>query len=128
MKTTLFCKVKWDGEKLIPVTKADQIKFDMYLKNFKENSDFDMMLTLHDEVKSYPQLQRIHKGIREVADFSGQTFEEVKNYVKAEANLYDFSDGESELKSFAKCTKKELDSAIKVLEVFAANIDCVLTV
>lgn len=132
MKQTLFCKMKLTSEGFIPASREDQIKLELYMKQFKEGSDFEMSVSLLEAAKSYAQLKRIHAIIRELSDYTGMTYDEMKNYIKLKAGLFDYKkEGdtlEETVKSFKVCSKKELDTAIIVAEELAASIDLILSV
>jgi hypothetical protein len=132
MKQTLFCKMKYSEGTFKPASKEDEIKLNLYMKQFKDNSDFDLILSLSDAAKTYPQLQRIHAMIRELSNYTGMPFEDMKNYIKMKAGLFNYESKDSTLqdsvKSFKECTKKELDTAIIIAEEIAATMDLALSV
>lgn len=62
------------------------------------------------------QIARVHSLIRDIATESDQSASDVKKIIKERACLYTL---EEELKSFAKCSAKELDLAIAECEKLA---------
>ncbi len=72
---------------------------------------------------SYAQLSKIHKCIREISRETGNTFEQVKTEVKRKAGLFSTED---KYKSFADCSKEEVDTAINtaldIADLFGINL------
>jgi hypothetical protein len=58
---------------------------------------------------SYAQVSKVHKHIRELASYTGDSFEDMKLQVKLRAGLCNNSD----CKSFADCSKEEVSMAIQ---------------
>jgi len=70
-------------------------------------------ITEKKKQKTYPQLQKIHAIIREIADEAGYFNEDMKFELKRKIKGYDTNEnGKKHLKSFADYTKDELGDFI----------------
>lgn len=110
-------KVKFDEHgQLIPATAEDAGKLKMFFMSVKKGSMLDAFITVMDEnQKTAGQLAKVHAMIRELADFTGHSFEEMKLEIKKKAGLcYETEDGSLQQKSFAECSKAEVSGAIMV--------------
>jgi hypothetical protein len=97
------------GKKLSFKTDDDKLIYDTFVQKLPENENVSMTLETQSDSGSYAQLSKIHKCIRELAVFTGSTFEEMKDIVKMHSGLV-FSDT---VISFSSCSKEELDLVIK---------------
>jgi hypothetical protein len=85
----------------------------VYLKHFVESLEEGQEITVTYEVLnptgSYAQLSKVHKCVRELATFTGNTFEDMKLQIKIRSGLCT----SEECKSFADCSTDELSLAIQ---------------
>lgn len=95
----------------------------LFIKAIPEGSDLQVTYELVSDDKSYAQLSKVHKNIRELAAFTGHTFEEMKKLVKDKAGLINV---EGDYRSFAHCSKEELSQAIQASIVIGEKIGCFL--
>lgn len=95
--------------KSLVLDKLSQTKLDLFLQQVPEGTKISVTYEIVGDAGSYAQISKLHKCIRELADYSGNTLDEMKLYVKEEAGLIE---GESH-KSFADCSKEELSRAIE---------------
>jgi hypothetical protein len=110
-------KVKFDEHgQLVPATFIDAGKLKMFHKSTKEGDVLDVFITVIDkDLKTAGQLAKVHAMIRELANFTGHTFEEIKKEVKKKTGLwYEEEPGVVSEKSFADCSKIELSAAIMI--------------
>jgi hypothetical protein len=121
--TALF--MKKDG-KLIPVSDEDTGKLNLFIKSLPEGEKVEMYLSQATKSdKTIGQLAKVHALIRELANFTGHEFEEMKDLIKHKAGLYYIDDPEkktTKLKSFSDCSKEELGSAIESCISIGHNI------
>lgn len=94
------------------VSTFDQTEYDMYVKALPMGTKIQQTLEISNDDHSYAQISKLHAGIRMLAQETGSTFEEMKEQVKERSGLIT-PDGS--LKSFAKCSKDELNQAIQTL-------------
>jgi hypothetical protein len=95
--------------KSLSLDKLSQTKLDLFLQQIPEGSKVTVTYEIVHDNGSYAQLSKLHKCIRELAEYSGNTLDEMKMYVKEEAGLIE-GDGH---KSFADCSKEELSKCIE---------------
>lgn len=104
---------KHNGE-IKPLTVNDAALFNQFKNDLADGEMIELYITrLSDEDdKTIGQLAKVHASIRDLARFTGHTFEEMKATVKEKAGLYD--PASKEYKSFAECSKTELSDAIQI--------------
>jgi len=104
---------KHNGE-LKPLTITDATLYNQFKKDLADGEMIELYITkLSDEDdKTIGQLAKVHASIRDLARFTGHTFEEMKVAVKEKAGLYD--PAFKEYKSFSECSKTELSDAIQM--------------
>jgi hypothetical protein len=104
---------KHNGE-LKPLTSADAALYNQFKNDLADGEMIELYITkLSDEDdKTIGQLAKVHASIRDLARFTGHTFEEMKATVKEKAGLYD--PASKQYKSFAECSKTELSDAIQI--------------
>lgn len=116
MLNTTAMFIKKDG-KLIPASDQDAGKLNLFIKSLPEGEKVEMYLSQATKSdKTIGQLAKVHATIRELAQFTGHEFEEMKDLVKQKAGLYYVDDPGKKtvkLKSFSDCSKDELASAIE---------------
>lgn len=109
--TVRFQKV---NNNLVVLGSVDDARLKLFVRGLEENEIVDVTYEVVGSDKSLAQLKKLHKCIRELANYTGDSFDDMKLHVKMKAGL---CDGNS-CKSFADCTKSELSNAIKsVIEI-----------
>jgi hypothetical protein len=101
---------------LVPKSPADTAKLKLFNKGLIEGETVEVYITqVKDNDKTLGQLAKVHAMIRELATFTGHTFEEMKEEVKSRAGLTQVSEtGSTTYKSFADCNKDDMASAIEI--------------
>jgi hypothetical protein len=116
MHNTIVKFIKKDGQ-LVPASESDAGKLKLFAMSLKEGTELEVYLSMTNNVdKTAGQLAKVHALIRELASYTGHTFEEMKDVVKEKAGLYVItgtSSSDKKLKSFGECSKEELSSAIE---------------
>lgn len=101
---------KKDGRLLFRST-IEEKAYNDFIANLPEGCQTDVFMSTDATGKgTNTQLAKLHKSIRDLANFTGATFEDMKLEVKKKAGLHN---GPSSLKSFADCSKDELNMAIQ---------------
>jgi hypothetical protein len=96
-----------DGElKMDPLGSA---KLGLFIKGLSDGENVIITYEVQTNDGSYAQMSKLHKHIRELANYTGDSFEDMKLQVKLRAGLCNNSD----CKSFADCDKTELSMAIQ---------------
>jgi hypothetical protein len=102
-------RIKFENGDFKFLNALESTKFNMFFSDIKENEIFDITYESVNSDHSYAQLSKVHKLIRELAGYTGMSFDEIKDEVKKRAGLYT----DTALKSFADCSKDELSLAIQ---------------
>jgi hypothetical protein len=84
-------------------------KLGLFIKGLDDNDTVIITYEVQTDDASYAQISKVHKHIRELANYTGDSFEDMKLQVKLRAGLCNNSD----CRSFADCSKEELSMAIQ---------------
>lgn len=84
-------------------------KLGLFIKGLDDGDVVIITYEVQTQDASYSQVSKVHKHIRELANYTGDSFEDMKLQVKLRAGLC----SESDCKSFADCSKEELSLAIQ---------------
>jgi hypothetical protein len=103
------------GGTLVPLTEADHAKLKLFSKGLVENEVVDLYISQQvDNDKTLGQLAKVHAMIRELAIYTGYSFMDMKEEIKTRAGLLTHNDdGSTTVKSFAACSKDEMQHAIE---------------
>jgi hypothetical protein len=116
MHNTIVNYIKKDGQ-LVPASENDAAKLKLFSMSLKEGDNIEVYLSMTNNVdKTAGQLAKVHALIRELAAYTGHTFDEMKDEIKRKAGLYIITgtrSSDKQLKSFGDCSKEELSSAIE---------------
>lgn len=129
MHNTIVKFTKKDGQ-LVPASEADAGKLKLFAMSLKEGTELEVYMSMTNNVdKTAGQLAKVHALIRELANYTGHTFDEIKFVIKDKAGLYNItgtSSSDKQLKSFGDCSKEELSTAIEtcieVGHMFGCNL------
>jgi hypothetical protein len=106
------------GDQLVPASEKDAGALKLFNMAIKDGDTIEVYLTKTDgKHKTMGQLAKVHSMIREIASFTGNDFDDIKDEIKRRAGLYVVTGTEehqTELKSFAQCSKEELSTAIEM--------------
>ena len=84
-------------------------KLSQFIQGMDEGDTIIITYEVQNDDASYAKVSKVHKHIRELASYTGDSFEDMKLQVKLRAGLCDNSD----CKSFADCSKEEVSMAIQ---------------
>ena len=123
----LKLKIDKDGN-LIPANEVEKSKFKAFAAAAKSDDTLEAFITIVDgNAKTLGQLAKVHVLMRELANETGHSLQEMKSFVKERAGLVEIDeDGDKRLKSFTECTKSELSKAIQECIVIGDEIGCYL--
>jgi len=86
----------------------------LFIKGLQEGETVVITYEVQTADHSYAQLSKLHKCIRELANYVGESFDDMKLQVKIKAGLCT----DTSCKSFSDCSKEELSMAIQaVIEI-----------
>ena len=111
MPDQLPLTLKWvkENNELKLVKALSKVHLDSFIDSLKEGEEVQVTYEVLNPTGSYAQLAKIHKCIRELAGFTGDTFEDMKLQIKIRSGLC----VGGECKSFADCSTDELSLAIQ---------------
>jgi hypothetical protein len=102
-------KFKKENKELIIANQLSKVQLDLFVKQLEEGQKVLVTYEVINDDASYSQISKLHKCIRELAQYAGMSMDDMKLYVKSEAGLVK---GESVI-SFADCSKEEISMAIE---------------
>lgn len=109
-------KVIINGTEIIPASKEDAGKLKLFTMGTTKEQEIEAYITVLDNKdKTAGQLAKAHALIREIANSTGHTFEEIKLIIKEKTGLYILptSTTPESIKSFADCSKEEMSRVIE---------------
>ena len=109
-------KVIINGTEIIPASKEDAGKLKLFTMGTKKEQEIEAYITvLDDKDKTAGQLAKAHALIREIANSTGYTFEEMKLIIKEKTGLHILATSTTpkSIKSFADCSKEEMSRVIE---------------
>ena len=95
--------------KALEIDAMGSAKLGLFLKGLEEGEHIIITYEVQTDDASYAQKSKVHKNIRELANYTGDSFEDMKIQVKLRAGLCT----DNNCKSFADCSKEELSAAIQ---------------
>jgi hypothetical protein len=95
--------------KSLEIDPLGSAKLGLFIKSLQEGETVIITYEVQTDDASYAQVSKVHKHIRELANYTGDSFEDMKLQVKLRAGLCNDSD----CRSFADCSKEELSMAIQ---------------
>lgn len=104
-----IAKLQKKEGKLVYTTEKEKLAYQLFLDTLQEGDEVEFFINRQGKVGSLAQITKVHTCIRILAEEAGYAFNEMKKLVKENTGLK-FGD---EYKSFAKCDKDELASAIQ---------------
>ena len=119
-KNAMFSSIlkKEDG-RLVHASDAEKALYKEFVKNLVEGQSVEAFFDANKDDGTLAQLAKIHKCIRELAQETGDSFEDMKLRIKKNAGLCVKKYIEEETfivcKSFSRCSKDELSLAIQAI-------------
>ena len=100
--------------KSLEIDPLGSAKLGLFIKGLQEGETVIITYEVQTADHSYAQLSKLHKCIRELANYVGESFDDMKLQVKVKAGLCT----DTNCKSFSECSKEELSMAIQaVIEI-----------
>jgi hypothetical protein len=117
---------KKDG-KLYITDKGELSRYEQFKHGLEDGQKIEAYFDILHDDGSLGQLAKLHAMIRDLAFQSGNTFQDMKLYVKDEAGLCITRSLKGkefiECKSFGDCSRKELSLAIQACEDLRSKIE-----
>ncbi len=95
--------------KSLEIDPMGSAKLGLFIKGLQEGETVVITYEVQTEDATYAQISKVHKHIRELANYTGDSFEDMKLQVKLRAGLCT----DTNCKSFSECSKEELSMAIQ---------------
>ena len=95
--------------KSLEIDSLGSAKLGLFIKGLEDGDTVIITYEVQNEDASYAQISKVHKHIRELANYTGDSFEDMKLQVKLRAGLCT----DTNCKSFSECSKEELSMAIQ---------------
>jgi hypothetical protein len=112
------------GDVFQPLTNQDKILYNQFKDLVADGSVIEITMQVHTPNATLAQISKIHAMIRQLANHSGHTFDEMKYYVKDRAGLIIQTAGTSVVKSFGDCSKSELSDVIQAAIELGQQLGC----
>lgn len=104
--------MKKDG-KLVHVSNSGKEMYKNFVDMMQEGQTANMFMDLNEDNGTLPQIAKIHACIREISLETGNSADKIKKLIKDKCGLVEYeNDQEKKYKSFAVCSKQELELAI----------------
>lgn len=123
MKSYIGKMVK-KGTAFQPANKRDLEMYTLFLACLEEGVYVDVYMEINDPNGTLAQLAKLHAMIRDLAAHTGETFNDMKLYVKDRAGLVTKEAKDIHVKSFKDCSKLELSLAIQACIGLGEEINC----
>ena len=121
MKEVLV-KLKVVKGALVPINLQNDKLLKQFLSLQLEGSYVSMYIEQESGDKTNTQLAKLHSCVRELAVFTGTTFEEMKDAIKYKTGLYLSTESGLVMKSFGDCSKEEISLAIQTCITEGARV------
>jgi hypothetical protein len=102
-------KLEKRSNQLVVSNELGRTKLDLFIKGLADGEQVFVTYEVASNSGNYAQLSKLHKCIRELASFTGNTFEDMKLQVKMRAGLC----MDNNCRSFGDCSVQELSLAIQ---------------
>lgn len=130
MNQSFYSRLRKKDGTLEHCRKVDQQTFEEFKKNLPDGTIVSVYFQVEEENGNLAQLAKVHALIRALANFTGNSFDEIKLVVKNEAGLCIIhkENGEEKLvcKSFGDCNKEELSAAIRAAIDLGERVNLIL--
>jgi hypothetical protein len=107
-------KLEKRNNQLVVSNELGKTKLDLFIKGLTDGEQVFVTYEVASNSGNYAQLSKLHKCIRELANYTGDSFEDMKIQVKVRSGLCIDND----CRSFGDCSVQELSLAIQaVIEI-----------
>ena len=117
--------IKKNG-KLFNVNKADNKTYQLFVEQVPDGAFVDVYMSVEKDDGTLAQLAKIHAMCRTLANHTGNSFDEMKLYVKDRAGLVVKENTQMIIKSFGACSKEELSMAIHAAQEIGETVNCLV--
>lgn len=115
-KDAMFSVVlKKFGDKLIYANPAKESLYKQFVNALEDGQHVEVFFDANVDDGTLAQIAKIKASIRQLAKETGNTFEEMQDIIKEASGLIVEKEGQKIIKSFANCSKSELNLAIETI-------------
>jgi len=112
---------------LVPANSVEDAKYKLFLKTLREGDTIEAFMNLNKADKTLSQVAYAHVLIRELANYTGHSFEEMKILIKEKTGLcVKTPESRTIYKSLGDCSKNELSNVIETCLQLGNDIGCYL--
>jgi len=98
---------------LVPVSVSHKALYREFVSNLETDAVIEVTFMNLTAEGTRPQVNKLHAAIREISNYTGQDFEDVKLYVKQKAGFVIISSDDADVKSFSEMNRDELSACIQ---------------
>jgi hypothetical protein len=102
-------KLEKRNNQLVVTNELGKTKLDLFIKGLTDGEQVFVTYEVANNSGNYAQLSKLHKCIRELANYTGDSFEDMKLQVKMRSGLC----VDNDCRSFGDCSVQELSLAIQ---------------
>jgi hypothetical protein len=102
-------KLEKRNNQLVVTNELGKTKLDLFIKGLADGEQVFVTYEVANNSGNYAQLSKLHKCIRELANYTGDSFEDMKLQVKMRSGLC----VDNDCRSFGDCSVQELSLAIQ---------------
>jgi hypothetical protein len=106
-------KMKKGETGLVPVSLAHKSLYREFVSNLDKDVIVEVSFSAVTAEGTRQQVNKLHATIREISNYTGQDFEDVKLYVKQKAGFIIISSEGGDVKSFGDMNRDELSACIQ---------------
>ena len=106
-------KMKRVAGGLTPASLAYKTLYREFLSNLEPDTVIEVTFVPVTAEGTRPQVNKLHATIREISNYTGQDFEDIKLYVKEKAGFVIISSDDADVKSFSEMNRDELSACIQ---------------
>jgi len=112
---------------LVPANSIEDAKYKLFLKTLREGDTIEAFMNLNKADKTLSQVAYAHVLMRELANYTGHSFEEMKVLIKEKTGLcVKTPESRTVYKSLGDCSKNELSNVIETCLQLGNDIGCYL--
>ena len=106
-------KMKKGDAGLVPISLAYKSLYKEFINNLEKDVVVEVTMIPITSQGTRAQINKLHAIIREISNYTGHDFDDIKLYVKEKAGFITVSSESDEVKSFGDMNKEELSACIQ---------------
>ena len=106
-------KMKKGDAGLVPISLAYKSLYKEFINNLEKDVVVEVTMIPITSQGTRAQINKLHAIIREISNYTGHDFDDIKLYVKEKAGFITVSSESDEVQSFGDMNKEELSACIQ---------------